>query len=259
MKILVILITLFISFSASSAEKRAFEFKRDQIKTINVVAPMWEDYTNEDGTGMYWDIIRAIYAKEGINLKPSIVPWNRGMKMVTKYQIYNAIIGESRDTEEVLLFPRYPIDVEYLSVLSKKSGPSWKGMSSLTGKRIGWTKDYDVIKEPQRDFNLREYRTTEQGLELLNSGKIDFIIDEWDEIATVLSSQNLAIEDYDMNDMPEGKDVYVAFADSPLSKVLIEIYNEQVEVLVKSGSMQAIYKKWGLGEMPPALQNAVDN
>jgi polar amino acid transport system substrate-binding protein len=259
MKIFVILITFFISFSAGSAEERSFEVKRSQIKTINVVAPMWEDYTNADGTGMYWDIIRSIYSNEGVKLKPSTVPWNRALKMVTKYQVYNAIVGEYRDTKAPLIFPKYPIDVEYMSALSKKSAPTWKGPRSLTGKRVGWIKDYDVIKESQRDFTLREFRTTEQGLKLLNSGKLDYIIDEWDEIAIVLKAKNLSIENYHMTDMRQGRDVYVGFADSGISKVLIEIYNEQVEAMVKSGSMQAIYKKWGLGEMPPALQNAGDH
>ena len=80
MKVLVILITFLISYSAT-AEEKAFEFKRGQIKTINVVAPMWEDYTNADGSGMYWDIIRSIYVNENIKLKTSTVPWNRAMKM----------------------------------------------------------------------------------------------------------------------------------------------------------------------------------
>jgi hypothetical protein len=258
MKTIVILITFFISYCAS-AEDTSFRFNRDQIKTINVVAPMWEDYTNKDGTGMYWDIIRAIYASEKIKLKTSTVPWNRAMKMVTKYQTYNAIVGEYRETEENLLFPRYPIDVEYLSVLSTKETGAWQGLDSLAGKRVGWVKDYDVIPSDQRNFTLREYRTTEQGMELLNTGKLDYIIDEWDELAIILKAKELSIENYHMSDMPEGTDVYVAFADSAVSKVLIEIYNEQVEIMVKSGEMQAIYEKWGLGEMPAALQNAAGN
>lgn len=255
MKIVVILITLLVSYSAS-AEEKLFNFKRGQIKTINVVAPLWEDYTNQDGTGMYWDILRSMYANENINLKPSTVPWNRAMKMVTKYQTYNAIVGEYLDTEEALIFPKYPIDVEYMSVLTKKSTGTWNGLSSLTGKRVGWLKDYDVIIEEQRGFTLREYRTTEQGLEMLNAGELDYIIDEWDELAIALKDKNLAIEHYHMNDMPEGTDVYVAFADNEISRVLIEVYNEQAEAMVKSGKMQEIYKKWDLGEMPRKLQTA---
>jgi hypothetical protein len=63
-----------------------------------------------------------------------------------------------------------------MSALPTKSSEAWQGLSSLTEKRVGWIKDYNVITERQRDFSLREYRTTEQGLELLNAGKLDYII-----------------------------------------------------------------------------------
>ena len=251
-----ILITFLISVNAYAEQERELHFKRNQIKSINIVAPEWEDYTNADGTGMYWEILQAIYSNQDIKLKPSSVSWNRALKMVTKYQIYNAIVGEYLDSEEPLLFPKYPIDVEYLAVLSKNSEAAFVDMSSLAGKRVGWLKDYDLIDENEIDFTLREYRTVQQGLKLLDEGKLDFIIDEWDELASALSSNNLSLDDYQMKNMPEGTDVYVAFADNAISKVLIEVYNEEVEVMVKSGSMQAIYKKWDLGEMPAALQDA---
>ena len=255
-----LVMTFFISFSAYAEEEQEqeqeFKFKRNQIKSINIVAPVWEDYTNADGTGMYWEILQTIYSNQDIKLKPSSVSWNRALKMVTKYQIYNAIVGEYLDSEEPLLFPKYPIDVEYLAVLSKNSEAAFVDMSSLAGKRVGWLKDYDLIDENEIDFTLREYRTVQQGLKLLDEGKLDFIIDEWDELASALSSNNLSLDDYQMKNMPEGTDVYVAFADNAISKVLIEVYNEEVEVMVKSGSMQAIYKKWDLGEMPAALQDA---
>lgn len=249
-------LTFFISLNTHAEQEREFQFKRSQIKNINIVAPVWEDYTNADGTGLYWDILQSIYANQNIKLKPSSVSWNRALKMVTKYQIYNAIVGEYLDSEEPLIFPKYPIDVEYLSVLSKNGELAFVDIKSLTGKRVGWLKDYDLIKESEIDFTLREYRTVQQGLELLNAGKLDYIIEEWDEIANTLSSNNLSLENYQMKEMPEGTDVYVAFADNAVSKVLIEIYNEEIEAMVKSGSMQAIYKKWDLGEMPEALLEA---
>ena len=251
-----ILITFLISVNAYAEQEREFHFKRNQIKSINIVAPEWEDYTNADGTGMYWEILQTIYSNQDIKLKPSSVSWNRALKMVTKYQIYNAIIGEYLDSESPLLFPKYHIEVESLAVLSKNSEAAFVDMSSLAGKRVGWLKDYDLIDESEIDFTLREYRTVQQGLQLLDEGKLDYIIDEWDELASALSSNNLSLDDYQMKNMPEGTDVYVAFADNAISKFLIEVYNEEVEAMVKSGSMQAIYKKWDLGEMPAALQDA---
>lgn len=233
------------------------EIRREHIKTVSIVAPEWEDYSNADGSGLYWDILRAIYKPAGIRLKPKTVPWNRAMKMVSKYQLYNGIIGEYLATEEDLLFPEYPIDVEYLSVVVRP-GLSFSDMQSLTGKNVGWIKDYDLIPSEQIDFTLKEFRDLDQGLALLKSGALDFVIEEWDELAAAMQASGMKSDTYPVAQLPQGKDVYVAFGHSRLSQELIKVYNERVEALVKSGEMNRIYQQWGLGEMPDALLQLAD-
>ena len=51
-RVVFLVMTFFISFSAYAEEEQEFKFKRNQIKSINIVAPVWEDYTNADGTGL---------------------------------------------------------------------------------------------------------------------------------------------------------------------------------------------------------------
>lgn len=230
------------------------DFKREHIKSVAIVAPEWEGYSNRDGTGLYWDILRNVYEPIGIKVKHKTVPWNRAMKMVSKYRVFNGIIGEYKETEEQVIFPNYPIDVEYLSVLSK-SDPStrFNDNSSLSGKRVGWIKDYELIPEDKRDFTLKEFRSIEQGIQMLVDGQLDFVIDEWDEVAAGMAKLNLSTQEYSLDNMPEGTDVFVAFSIDDLSRELINIYNERIEELVASGEMRKIYEKWDLGEMPEAL------
>lgn len=252
MRIVVGFLFFLVSLSTVAENFKQAEFQRQHIKSMSVVAPVWEDYTNEDGTGLYWDIMKAIYEPVGISVKTKNVPWNRAMKMVSKYRTYNAIVGEYRDTEEQVIFPIYPIDVEYMSVLSK-AGVKFEGPQSFKGKTVGWIKDYEVIPESQRNFELKEFRNIDQGIELLKSGAIDFLVEEWDEVAAAMQKNGMTTQDYNMNEMPEGTDVFVAFSIDNLSRELIEIYNERVVDLVESGEMAAIYKKWDLGEMPEML------
>lgn len=255
------LILLLLSFSslfaaAESAEKNSV-FNRENIKSISVVAPEWEGFTNADGTGLYWELLKAIYEPAQVKVKTANVPWNRAMKMVTKYRVYNAIAGEYKETEEDLLFPDYAIDVEYMSVLTlAKRNLPWNGTASLSNKNVGWIKDYDVIEADQRDFELLEYRTTALGLELLEAGKIDYLIDEWDEIAATVAANNLDMTHYVMNEMPEGTDIYIGFANTPLSQVLIDIYNKRMPVLERENKLLPIYKKWD-GELPASVKEAL--
>ncbi|MEN9465786.1 MAG: hypothetical protein RL217_1967, partial [Pseudomonadota bacterium] len=97
----------------------------------------------------------------------------------------------------------------------------------------------------------------EQGLEMLEVGKIDYMIDEWDEISEAVAAKKQDMTQYLMNEMPKGTDIYVAFADTDLSKELIAIYNERFPVLYHDKTLQAIYKKWEM-EIPLSVVNALE-
>jgi len=229
-------------------------FQRKHIKSISVVAPEWQGYTHKDGSGLYWDIMRAIYEPQGIKVKTRIVPWNRAIKMVSIYRTYNAIVGEYSDSAEAVIFPKFPIDVEFMVTLSKKSfGHTFEDASSLTNKRVAWFKDYELINEKDRDFELVEFRTIKEGIEMLKSGKIDFILNDRDSTEQGMRSQQLNSDDYALNEMPFGRDIFTAFSDDVLSRELIKIYDERIPKLVASGQLAAIYKKWDSGEMPQVL------
>lgn len=257
-KYFILLLTLFSITFTASAEEVALDFKRSDIKSMSVVAPVWDGYTNADGSGLYWEVLQAIYEPVGITIKTANVPWNRAMKMVTRYSVYNAIVGEKKDTEEDLLFPKYAIDVEYMSVLTMANRKMpWEGVASLAGKKVGWMKDYDVISEKERNFELTEYRTVAHGLELLEAGRIDYMIDEWDEISEAVAANGQDMTRYVMNEMPNGSDNFVGFANTALSQILIEIYNERLPVIYQDKTLQAIYKKWGI-DIPESTLDALE-
>lgn len=256
-KYLFILLTLGSFLLTAEAEQHSSNYS-NHAKSISVVAPSWEGFTNADGTGLYWEIIKAVYEPENIAVKTSNVPWNRAVKMVAKYGVYNAIVGETADTEEDLLFTDLAIDVEYTSVLTMKNrNIAWDGPASFKGKTVGWMKDYEIIEESVRDFELLEYRTVAQGLEFLEEGKIDFMLEEWDEIAEAVAEQGLDMARYVMNEMPEGEDVFLAFSNSPLSRVLLKIYNDRLPILYNEQKLQAIYKKWDI-EIPLSVIQAFE-
>lgn len=253
---LVITISIFSQLSlASNYDFKPAGFTKEHVKMFSVVAPEWEGYTNADGTGLYWEVLKAIYEPEGIKVKTNIIPWNRAMKMVTKYRTYNAIVGEYQDSEEPLLFPHHAIDIEYMVVLSKVTS-EFKDLSSFSNKTIGWIKDYEVIPKSKRDFQLKEFRDIEQGIELLKAGSIDYLVDDWDEVAAAMQKHNLSKESFTVTDMPEGTPIFVAFGKHNLSNILINIYNKRILELLKSGELAKIYDKWEVGEIPPQLMQA---
>ncbi|GAA3935573.1 substrate-binding periplasmic protein [Litoribacillus peritrichatus] len=236
-------------------EPKQLKIEREFIKSMTIVAPVWKNFTNEDGSGLYWSVVKEIFEPVGVKVETKSVPWNRAMKMVSKYRVYNAIAGETLKTEEALIFPDYPIDVEYLAVLTKSNKRNaFKGYQSFKGKTVGWLKDYELIDKDKRNFTLKEYRNIDQGIQYLIAGKIDFLIDEPDVVDEGVKKNGLSPVDFQVAQMPDGTEIFVGFRVDQISEELIKIYNERVPVLVKSGRMEAIYNRWGLSNMPTSLK-----
>ncbi|MBD3327484.1 hypothetical protein GF339_23065, partial [candidate division KSB3 bacterium] len=111
------------------------------ITEIHIVTPAWEEFTNEDGTGVWFEIVRAVYEPVGITMTYEFAPWKRAMEQVASAEA-DAFLGEYES--ETFLMPRYPLDVERTAVVFKKGTvPTWEGSPSLVGKNVVWLRGYD--------------------------------------------------------------------------------------------------------------------
>ncbi len=52
----------------------ASTFAENPIKTVNVVAEHWPDYTNRDGSGVYFELVKAVFEPQGIQVSTQILP-----------------------------------------------------------------------------------------------------------------------------------------------------------------------------------------
>jgi len=252
--------TLTLISALSFTAQADVQFKREHIKSISVVAPIWQDLTNKDGTGLYWDIIKTVYEPVGIKVKTSQAPWKRGIKMVSKYRTYSAIVGETLDSKESVIFPTYPISVKYLSVLTKKQVDfEWQGTDSLKDRNVAWKKGLNIVSNHDQSFTLNEVRSVTKGVRLLVQDEVDFVIGDPNDINDAIEKQNLSSDDYTTFQMESGRDVYLAFSVDDLSRELINIYNERIEDLSATGELEKMYQKWPASEIPQMLVGLSDD
>ena len=98
----------------------------------------WTNATNRDGTGLYWDIFRAVYEPVGIKTKFIIQSYDGSVRLVKKNRV-DAAVGIYPDLIQGALFPQYPFVKDYILVLYKKNKlHQWNGQASLLNKRIAW-------------------------------------------------------------------------------------------------------------------------
>ncbi len=122
------------------------------IRKATFAAPAWEGYTNADGSGLYWDLLKQVYAPYGLDVKFINMPWNRANKLMTAGSMVDGVPGEIPGVEGKL-YAQLPIDIEYHGVMHAAKTP-FSGRASLTGKRVGWRHSYNLIPaEPPAPLN----------------------------------------------------------------------------------------------------------
>ncbi|MCP4024670.1 MAG: transporter substrate-binding domain-containing protein [Desulfobacteraceae bacterium] len=214
-------------------------------------------YTNKDGSGAYWEVLKAIYEPMGIKVDTKTLPWARAVINI-KARDSDALVGayyhQDQDGKDYL-YPKWHLSVEdnITAVYKKGAVFDWQaqGLKDLSGKRIGWIRGYDFDGGFLNHINIIkcELNNLSSGIKMLYLNRIDILLDY--KASILLEAKKLKI---DLNKKmvvqvaKQGDKLFVAFANTDKSKSLIQIYDKQMDQLVESGEIEAIYEKWGFGK-----------
>jgi len=250
-------------FPAAHGEEYKFkemQYSREHIKMISVAAPEWKGITHENGEGLYWEIVKEIYEPIGIKVKINTMPFNRALKIVGKYQIINAVAGLSQKENDTFLYANFPLEVSYLYIFSVKGiNNKFSTLEDFADKTVSWQKGYDLITKEDRFFKLKTFRELEPGIDNLLKNKVDYLICELDDLKSVLGYFDKTLVDIHYVKYPVGEESFLAFANNNINKELINIYNERMIELTKSGRISDIYKKWNIKDIPDSVTALVTN
>jgi polar amino acid transport system substrate-binding protein len=215
----------------------------EKITTIHIVTPSWEDYTNEDGTGLWFEILRAVYEPVGIEMTYEIMPWKRAMKKLETHEA-DAMLGEYANEE--VLTPRYPLDIERTAVVFKKEKFTWDGLKSLEGKSIVWLRGYDYHEAAELESIRVKWHEVDnyiQAWRMLEKDRIDFYMDDRDDMEQTIEDEHIDMTPYQI-ETAWITNVYVAFAKTKKSEKLAEIYDQKIPELLESGELKKLFEEW---------------
>ncbi|MGY3930610.1 ABC-type amino acid transporter periplasmic binding protein [Aeromonas encheleia] len=113
---------------------------------IHVYCDDWPGFCQNDGRGVYLDIVRAIYEPEGYRIHPHIVPYKRALAVVAQKggdMAMGVYLGEVQGVHQ----PSYPASADDVTVLMlKKWLPLWAGEVSLQGQDVLWLRGWAFDK-----------------------------------------------------------------------------------------------------------------
>ena len=210
---------------------------------IVLASQEWANATNKDGTGLYWDIFRAVYEPVGIKTKFIIRSYKGSVSLVKKNQA-DAMVGIHPEKIQGALSSRYPFVKDYVLVLFKKNNLyQWSGQETLKNKKVGWIKGSSFDEYLEVPVIKRELAKRENILRRLDKNQIDFFMDTRNDVESVLNKGIIDVTHYTVETVLE-LERYLVFADNRKGKELKKIFDDRFPRLVESGELDRLFTKW---------------
>ncbi len=233
-----VIFTIFTSNTASA-----------EITEISIASEQWENATNADGTGLFWDIFRKVYEPVGIKVNFKIKSYIGSIKLVQTQKV-DAMVGAFIDEVEKAVYPKWNFEVERVSALYKKdTGTEWKGQETLKGKRVGWITGYAYDEYLDVEVIKRECTNQETALRLLDKNRIDFFLNCDDDMDVLLKQAGSDKKNYTRKPCFKNK-MYIVFADNANGRALAQIFDERLPMLIKSGDLKKMFDKYNTKKKP---------
>ncbi len=214
------------------------------------------EFVDEQGEarGVTADIIRLMQERTGVNFR--FVPYPTWPEL---YQDFKAgkldVAGHLAETSERKRFAAFTQDFWSLrwTLASQSNSPTISQVSQLAGKRVAVKKEYQIINFLQANFpkiNLIKVDKLADGIELIQTGEADFIIDSLFAIGSALRQpENLNLRMHLPADMPTYPTTLAIRNDWPL---LLSVLDKGLRTMTEQDRQQ-ITDRWFSLEFKPVL------
>ncbi|MDH0730613.1 transporter substrate-binding domain-containing protein [Pseudomonas sichuanensis] len=213
---------------------------RDTPAQVRLVSEEWLDYTNADGSGVAWDVLRKVFEPAGVKVVTQSAPYSRAVGLVRRGEA-DAWVGSYKEENDDNLYPRWHFDMDHIYALGLAGKPV-PTPDNVGQYRLAWVRGYDYASYLPNVHNFREVQRREGILPMLEHDRVDFYIDAQTEVDYVLG-QSPHPERFRSTHVAE-LPLYLAFTRSEQGKALSALFDKRMAELVRSGELKPIFERW---------------
>jgi len=214
----------------------------EESKELVLAGPAWDGFTNEDGSGLYHDLIKEIFADYSI--RHIYVPTVQANTMVANGRA-DIKMCETKEIESLVLAkqPMYENDFYALYLIANQQADK---PLKIANKRLVWRTGYYSQQDFSVPITFTEVRNGQSALEMIIYGRADFYIDD---LALIKQSFTDLGKEYDPHifglEIVGTRKYYPVFANTPRGDTLRTHYETQIRQLLEEGKLQHIYEQYG--------------
>ena len=87
---------------------------------VVLASEAWDDYTNADGSGLAWDLLRQVFEPAGVKLHTRNAPYTRSIGLAQRGEV-DGWVGSYRDEVSGVVYPQWRYDADHIYALGLAS------------------------------------------------------------------------------------------------------------------------------------------
>jgi polar amino acid transport system substrate-binding protein len=212
----------------------------DKPKDIVLVSEQWNAYTEADGTGLGWDLMREVFEPAGIKVSSRIEPYTRAVGLVQRGEA-DAWVGAYENEVEGTLYPKWHYDTDEIYALGLASDLA-PTLATLGTYRLAWVRGYEFQHYLPNVEHFNEVARRDHILSMLDHDRADLYIDAKPEMDFILrqAKEPQRYRETYLIAIP----LFLSFADNERGRALRDIFDERMAKLVHSGKLRPIFARW---------------
>lgn len=207
---------------------------------------------NGEASGVAVEIVRQIMKNLGHEANIMVLPWTRALKMVRTGKVDAIFTAYKNPERETFLDYSNEVLISQTVCFYKKKGTAFQydgTIETIKGKRIGVvsTISYGQVFDGYRPLlEIDRANRLKQSLTKLIKGRVDLIPSDYYVAEYTIKKNGLADEIERLPIMIESVPSFVAFSKKMNLLQLRDQFDEQISVMKKDGTYDAILNKYGL-------------
>ncbi len=221
---------------------------------IHIVTEAWEPYVfllDGKPTGLDFAQTKAVLEQMGHTVRLEFCPWKRCLAMLQDKEadaILDVQTGDRNERKQFLYFPDEPLSTAQSVIFYRSSSPfRYKGLGSLTGKRVGVSWGY--VYSPEFDnsslFVHDPAHSLEELVRKLALGRVDLAL--INRTVGLYTAQRLGVRDqlgFDPTPIATGT-YYLGFAKKPGYQAMAQEFSRRLKLFKHSATYEGLLKVYG--------------
>ncbi len=212
-------------------------------EVVTVATDSWLGYTNRDGSGYYFDILKRVFPEIEWQLKIDIVPFSRVRYLVDNNRSDMALGFYSGDTAKAL-YSSYPVEVDTVdAAITPEMAVLWKGTESLFHKKVQALLAYRYDEFISVPMYYEESSNLLEMLNRVNRGQVDAVLDYKPVMLTLVPKlsqprQFVIVENVFRTE------IFFVFSDNDRGERLKRHFDSELKKLIDSGELDKLFRHY---------------